>query len=1169
MRMKFVLLAALCVVLAAPAQASESRLWHIGAFDHSSHEFRSQDIDYANPASDPVYRVGKSATTDWYRFQPGPANGMAGGRLHPFTVLFDLDGTPRGVYRLKVAMMYVTPRLSFLKLDVNGHTGLFYFHPKLEYGGGDWEDTFVPQTSSDTKTIDLPAEWLRAGENKLVLTALDDPATPVTALGNIAPGQTGIAYDALEFTQDPDATYDNARLQATAEPTIFYRQGAAGMAEIVDVFTSFARLPHRGSVQLTAGGKTVSQDFTTNDDFGERRLSFELPEWQGTRPVTLRVGGRNFPLQLAAAKKWTFFIVPHEHLDVGFTDYVEKVAELQSQSVDDAMAASKRVPGFRWTLDGFWVARQYLAGRSPEKQKEFEDALRAGNVILPPEFANQHTGTASLESLARSFYGSHEFAKKNGVAITAAQIVDVPSYTWSYATLLHDAGVKYFLAASNNWRAPILLQGRWNEKSPFWWEGPDGGRVLMWYSRAYLQLHTLLGGPPSIAAARDSLPVFLQAYARPDYTASSTIIFGSQLENTRFSPQQATFPAEFAAQYAWPRLQFASVAEAMSSIEKQLGDANIPVVRGDFGPYWEDGFGSDAFATGVHRGNEQRIATAESLALLPTLFDPAVRPDASLLRQAWEDTLLFDEHTWTYVGATTQPENEQSVVQTELKRSRATEAQRRILESMHRSWAQLGALVTTSGNSLLVFNPLNWERSGLVSFDLGDGQEIVDSVTGKPVPYEVQWIGRGTQLPGFGPGYRRVRFVAGAIPALGYKVFHLRDTKLPPPGVAPATGQDVLENQFYRVALDPASGAIKSIFDKQLNRELVDASSPYRFGQYLYVTGADNMPDNSLYRYGAALPPPNLDVHAAGNGRILSVRRVPFGTIAVLESSATNTPQIRTTLTLYDNAKKIDIAYHLRKEQVLTKEAAYFAFPFASAQRQFAYTNQVGWVDPARDVLPGGSREWNTVTSWAAVRDPQFTAAVVPIDAPLVTFGDVVRGSWPDRFQPASSTLFSWVMNNYWGTNFVAWQGGDFDFRYTITSDNAFDPAQLTRFAMDALHPVESTAIAASFDPTRLPNTEAGLLRIDSPDLVISTWKLADDGNGSILRLVETAGKPGSARISSSLLRIAEAWRCSLLEDKGDALQPAGGALTVNYKPFEVITLRLLTTPAGAPGATP
>src|SRR6266852_5650551 len=145
-KLKFLIGAAfLCLVLCCASSgipAQEKTIWEIGKFDSSSVEFRSQGIDYSKEGE------------DWPRFQPGPANGMAGGRVHPFTILFTLPEKPVGVYRLTVGILYETPRLSHLQLEVNGHSGNFYFHPRLDYAAGDWEGTFVPQTSADTKVIE-------------------------------------------------------------------------------------------------------------------------------------------------------------------------------------------------------------------------------------------------------------------------------------------------------------------------------------------------------------------------------------------------------------------------------------------------------------------------------------------------------------------------------------------------------------------------------------------------------------------------------------------------------------------------------------------------------------------------------------------------------------------------------------------------------------------------------------------------------------------------------------------------------------------------------------------------------------------------------------------------------------------------------------------------------
>ena len=70
-------------------------------------------------------------------------------------------------------------------------------------------------------------------------------------------------------------------------------------------------------------------------------------------------------------------------------------------------------------------------------------------------------------------------------------------------------------------------------------------------------------------------------------------MFGSQLENTDLIPGEGEFVRSWNAKYAWPRLQLATFRDYFELIEKKFGD-RLETVRGDFGPYWEDGIGTDA-----------------------------------------------------------------------------------------------------------------------------------------------------------------------------------------------------------------------------------------------------------------------------------------------------------------------------------------------------------------------------------------------------------------------------------------------------------------------------------------------------------------------------------------------------------------------------------------------
>ncbi len=161
------------VSVATPALARDRTIWQIGLFDQSSHEFNhrapTQNRDY-----NPVYTVGISVARDWPSRQPGSENDSQGTRPHPFTILFNLSSPPKGAYRLSVSALLYNPRTPHLEVSINGKTGVYYFQPKLSYYPGD-PAFWSPIYAADQLTIDLPTSALHMGENKLVLTALDNP----------------------------------------------------------------------------------------------------------------------------------------------------------------------------------------------------------------------------------------------------------------------------------------------------------------------------------------------------------------------------------------------------------------------------------------------------------------------------------------------------------------------------------------------------------------------------------------------------------------------------------------------------------------------------------------------------------------------------------------------------------------------------------------------------------------------------------------------------------------------------------------------------------------------------------------------------------------------------------------------------------------------------------
>ena len=1147
-------------------RASSTLIWQIGTFDKSSREFaqgvsptRGGALDYSNSADDPVYVIGKSQPgKNWLAFQPGTSNGKAGHRAHPFTIKFSLSSPPRGVYTFTAALLAYSPRVPVLDVSINGRHGWFYQHPTLNYDAGDLGSVFAPRYSTATIAFDFPAIYLKSGENELVLTATDQPDARDDSEGAVMVlGNSGIYYDALKLEQDPEGRFQPAQIAANVIPTIFYKSQNGKLTEAIEVDVRLSELPKRGCVTLMLGNQKYTARLAGNHEFGEQRLDFDVPEFAEEMAAKVKIEcsgrSRDFSVKLVPGMKWNIFVVPHEHLDVGYSDYQGKVAEVQSRAIDEAMAIARHEPDFHFSLDGYWSAEEFLANRSEQDRQEFLGLVRQGRIIVPPQYANLLTGLPTVETLLRSLYGGYHFNREQGRSISYANISDVPSYTGSYPSILVAAGLKYFLHASNGYRGPFIMLGRMNEKSPWYWEGPDGHRILTWSALSYHQSRIMFGLPPKLPAIRDSLPIFLQSYTRPDYKSDGVIVFGTQWENTDLNPDQmGDFPV-WNQLYAYPKIHISGVGEAMEYVARQMGDA-VPVLHGDGGPYWEDGAGSDALHTAMARQNEYRALTAEKFSSISALANLRLQPEQTLLNALWRNLVLSNEHTWEADRGITDPQSEESVKQLDVKDARATDARRLVNHLLERTLSALADLVPDGSGTLIVFNSLNWQRTSLVEADIDRGLEIVDLSTRQVVPFEV--LNTGKSL-------RHIRFLASDVPAIGYKSYQLRAAKSEPPAPA-AVVASVLENRYYRVELDASSGGIRSIFDKELNRELVDSSSPYRFNQYVYVTGADEGP-NRLIDYSTVTPVPKLTPHVAAGGRIRSVESLPLGEFAWLESSGVNTPQIASEIILPKDQKRIEIVNHVHKDKVYTKEGVYFAFPFAMQHPQFKYAIQNGYIDPARDLLPGAGHEWFSVQQWVAAQQGGVAAAIVPVDAPLVTLGDIVRGTWPVEFGDRKGTIFSYVMNNYWDTNYVAGQGGDFTFRYVVTSASALDPPALTRMGWEALTPLETDVITYQDKSVNRPGpldaVQGGFLNVDDPGVVLLTWKQAEDHEGYILRFLEIVGRATTVGVSSPILDIQSAWRCNAMEENQQSLPIAEKSVRFNVTPYEIVTVRVQGTP--------
>jgi hypothetical protein len=154
-----------------------------------------------------------------------------------------------------------------------------------------------------------------------------------------------------------------------------------------------------------------------------------------------------------------------------------------------------------------------------------------------------------------------------------------------------------------------------------------------------------------------------------------------------------------------------------------------------------------------------------------------------------------------------------------------------------------------------------------------------------------------------------------------------------------------------------------------------------------------------------------------------------------------------------------DIA--IDKLPVRTKESAHVAFPF-NVPKGVIRVDQGGLVvEIERDQLPGSCKDFVGVQSGIDVSRRSLGVSLVSLDAPLVELGAITderqndRGtrSWRERVAPGS-TLYAYLLNNYWHTNYKADQQGPLRFRFVVRPHGAFDAEALRRLSDEQDYPL-------------------------------------------------------------------------------------------------------------------
>jgi len=875
-------------------------------------------------------------------------------------------------------------------------------------------------------------------------------------------------------------------------------------------------------------GKSELHDGTLSTGFNEVTLAVD-----GTAssiPISVEVAGlvaAEASVTLPPVREWEIHLLPHSHVDIGYSDPQPVVEQKQWTNLRDAVslaaatASNPTEARFRWNVEGLWSVESYLKQASPDERQQFVEAVRNGSIGLQANYTNILTGLCTPEELGRWTDAARRLSAEYGLPVgRSAMHTDIPGLSWTVVSALARGGVRYFSSGPNYMPSLPDLGDRIGGTlhalgdQPFWWVSPSGqDRILFWMAgRGYSLFHGMNTGSIESGGRQTLLDYLLELEAK-DYPYDMVQVrYTVGGDNGPTDPKLPAFVKAWNETFDAPRLVIDTAERMFDAFERKYG-STLPERRGDMTPYWEDGAVSSAAEEAIARAAARRLQQAEALWAMRS---PSAFPGQAF-SDAWRQVLLWHEHTWGAADSISQPDRKDVVEQWLYKRSFA-------IESDKRSRALLKAALPQPGASFEIANTLSWPRSGLTLLPAAETarRDRALDARGRPLPSQRLPDGRlavqVANVPAFGAV--RITVVAGAPAA----------TERP----ATAVGTS-LENGRIRVDIDQRTGDIRSLTSSTLpGREFVRAGAG--LNAYLYVAGRD--PANAT---------------RAGTPTVRVVARGPLLAAIEIVSDVPGASRLVRRVSLAAGSDAVELETVVQKTMVREKESAHLAFPLNVAGGVIRADQGEALVSIDRDQLPGSCEDFIGVNSAIDVSNAQAGVTIASLDAPLFELGALTdeRGvngrprAWR-RLAAPGSDVFAYLLNNYWHTNYKADQAGELTFRFQVRPHGAFDPVELRRFGAAYEQPL--LALSAAVD-TPLPQLP---FRVEGGAVVVSSLRPTDDGAGFLVRLYNPSTSSSSARFvgaSSFPLRLAES------DESGRLGKPLG--YTVQVPPSGTTMLRV------------
>jgi len=680
------------------------------------------------------------------------------------------------------------------------------------------------------RTITLPAQWKGYDLNGTALMfrfnasspgtcpeivyvngrriAMGESLEPVTLVDKLVPGE--VVHLAVKLLPTLGAKH--------VKPASYMLQFSAARPNPVDVGveieTASLLLPKLGedaetlrSQQKMLESAAAAVDLSALSAGDSARLDASLAKAQGILMPLRDVLRRN-----------SVALIGNSHMDTAWLWPMSETVDNVKRTFTTALQLMPEYPQYKYTqsvaLYYEWMQEKYpdMFAEIEKRQKEGRWEVTGGMWVEPD--LNMPDGESQVRQL---LVGKGYFRSQMGVEVKVGWNPDSFGYNWQLPQIYKRAGIDYF----------VTTKMRLNDFNPlplklFWWQSPDGSRVLTYFPKLYnepLDPVSVAEGFVASETLVPSEPQLMRLYGVSDHGGGPTRVDLDEIEHW-MQPEKVNAAVAFGTSLEFFRETEAKLGDAakapvwnykamaagtLAMPETTSGPIQIPVWNDElYLEYHRGVYTSQTKNKRELREGEASLLAAERFASVAWL-EGAKYPATPFL-EAWKKVLVNEFHD---IAAGS------SVASVYADSERDYDSVRRVTsEALSQALAEMAAHADTrvsAGVPVFVANPLAWERDGIVEATVqlaAPAQSVkVQDARGKDVVSQVVKADAAT-------GRFTVLLRAEDVPSLGYTVLRASAGESAAKSDLRVSGT-TLENALLRVEVDPKTGCLTHLVDKR------------------------------------------------------------------------------------------------------------------------------------------------------------------------------------------------------------------------------------------------------------------------------------------------------------------------------------------------------------------